>query len=201
MLLEPTSVVAKAWEQIERIGARACFDAQRVLVTGAGPIGLLAALLAVQRGYDVHVLDRVTDGPKPDLVRRLGATYHSGGVAEVGHVDIVVEATGVGQVVVDVLSGTARNGIVCLTGVSSGGRTIDFDVGGLNRSMVLENDVVFGSVNANRRHYEAADALGKADRDWLRALITRRVPLERWQEALERRPDDVKVVVALESQG
>jgi glucose 1-dehydrogenase len=202
VLLEPTSVVAKAWEQIERIGGRACFDAQRVLVTGAGPIGLLAALLGAERGYEVHVVDQVTDGPKPDLVRRLGATYHSRGVAEVGHVDIVVEATGVGEVVVDVLSGTARNGIVCLTGVSSGGRTIDFDVGGLNRSMVLENDVVFGSVNANRRHYEAArEALAKADRDWLRALITRRVPLDRWQEALERRPDDVKVVVSLESQG
>jgi glucose 1-dehydrogenase len=200
VLLEPTSVVAKAWEQIERIGARACFDAQRVLVTGAGPIGLLAALLAAQRGYDVHVLDRVTDGPKPDLVRRLGATYHSSGVAEVGLVDIAIEATGVGEVVLDVLTGTARNSIVCLTGVSSGGRSIDFDVGGLNRSMVLENDVVFGSVNANRRHYEAAaQALADADRDWLRALITRRVPLARWQEALERQPDDVKVVVALDS--
>ena len=198
VLLEPTSVVAKAGEPIERIGARACFDAQRVLVTGAGPIGLLAALLAAQRGYEVHVLDRVTDGPKPDLVHRLGATYHSTGVADVGLVDIVIEATGVGQVVLDVLSGTARNSIVCLTGVSSGDRSIDFDVGGLNRSMVLENDVVFGSVNANRRHYEAAaEALAKADREWLRALITRRVPLDRWQEALERRPDDVKVVVAL----
>ena len=51
-------------------------------MTGAGPIGLLAALLAVQRGYEVHVLDRVTDGPKPELVRRLGATYHAGGVDE-----------------------------------------------------------------------------------------------------------------------
>ena len=98
------------------------------------------------------------------------------------------------------LGGTARNSIVCLTGVSSGGRSIDFDVGGLNRSMVLENDVVFGSVNGNRRHYEAAaQALADADRDWLRALITRRVPLERWQEALERQPDDIKVVVALDS--
>jgi threonine dehydrogenase-like Zn-dependent dehydrogenase len=202
VLLEPTSVVAKAWEQIERIGARACFDAQRVLVTGAGPIGLLAALLAVQRGFEVHVLDRVTDGPKPELVRRLGATYHSGGVAEAGAVDIVVEATGVGEVVVDALGRTARNSIVCLTGVSSGGRSIDLDMGGLNRTMVLENDVVFGSVNANRRHYEAAaKALADADRDWLRALITRRVPLERWQEALERRPDDVKVVVSLASRG
>ena len=73
VLLEPTSVVAKAWEQIERIGGRACFDARRVLVTGAGPIGLLAALLAAQRGYEVHVLDRVTEGPKPELVAQLGA--------------------------------------------------------------------------------------------------------------------------------
>ena len=63
---------------------------------------------------------------------------------------------------------------------------------------MLENLVVFGTVNANRRHYEAAaDALGRADRGWLRELITRRVPLDRWQEALERRPDDVKVVVEL----
>ncbi len=62
--------------------------------------------------------------------------------------------------------------------------------------MVLENDVVFGSVNANRRHYElAAEALARADRAWLERLITRRLPLDRWREALERRPDDVKLVV------
>jgi len=198
VLMEPTTIVAKAWEQIERIGARACFDARRVLVTGAGPIGLLAALLAVQRGYDVTVLDQVTDGPKPGLVRRLGATYHSGAVDDLGAMDIVVEATGAGPVVVDVMCGTARNGIVCLTGVSPSGRSLELDVGGLNRELVLENDVVFGSVNANRRHYEAAaDALARADRDWLRAVVTRRVPLDRWAEALERRPDDVKVVVDL----
>ena len=112
----------------------------------------------------------------------------------------MIEATGVGRLVVDAIGATARNGIVCLTGVSSGERSVDLDIGGLNRTMVLENDVVFGSVNANRRHYEdAAAALERADRDWLRALISRRVPLERWQEALERRPDDVKVVVALDS--
>jgi glucose 1-dehydrogenase len=156
VLLEPASVLAKAWEQIDRIGARACFDARRVLVTGAGPIGLLGALLAVQRGYEVHVLDRVTEGRKPDLVRRLGATYHSGDVKDAGEIDVVVEATGAGPVVVDAMAGTARNGIVCLTGVSPAGRRLELDVGGLNRSLVLENDVVFGSVNANRRHYEAA---------------------------------------------
>jgi threonine dehydrogenase-like Zn-dependent dehydrogenase len=61
---------------------------------------------------------------------------------------------------------------------------------------VLENDVVFGSVNANRRHYQAAaEALAQADKDWLSRLITRRVPLDRWQEAFEQREDDVKVVL------
>jgi threonine dehydrogenase-like Zn-dependent dehydrogenase len=198
VLVEPTSVVAKAWEQIERIAARASWDASRVLVTGAGPIGLLAALLAVQRGYEVHVLDQVTEGPKPELVQRLGATYHVGEPAQVGPVDVVVEATGAGPVVAQALRGTTRNGIVCLTGVSSGGRSLDFDIGAFNRELVLENDVVFGSVNANRRHYEAAaDALVRADREWLRGLITRRVPLERWDEALERGPGDVKVVIEL----
>jgi hypothetical protein len=62
--------------------------------------------------------------------------------------------------------------------------------------MVLENDVVFGSVNANRRHYEAAAAaLMRADRSWLARLVTRRVPLERWEEALEPRAADVKAVI------
>ena len=60
----------------------------------------------------------------------------------------------------------------------------------------VNNDVVFGSVNANRRHYElAAKALGDADKDWLDRLISRRVPLSNWQEALEKRPGDIKVVI------
>jgi hypothetical protein len=64
---------------------------------------------------------------------------------------------------------------------------------------VLENDVVFGSVNANRRHFEqAAAALDSADRGWLDGLISRRVPLKDWSDALERRSDDVKVVIELD---
>jgi threonine dehydrogenase-like Zn-dependent dehydrogenase len=89
---------------------------------------------------------------------------------------------------------------VCLTGVSQAGRSIEVDVGALNRTMVLENDVVFGSVNANRRHYEAAaEALARADAGWLKRVISRRVPLDRWADALEKTPDDVKVVVDLGS--
>ena len=197
VLLEPTSVVAKAWEQIERIGARAYWQPQRVLITGAGPIGLLAALLGVQRGLEVHVLDLVTEGPKPRLVADLGATYHAGSLASTCiDVDVILECTGVGQLVFDVMKCIAPGGIVCLTGVSSGGVHVAVDMAALNRELVLENNVVFGTVNANRRHYEAAaEALAKADREWLARLLARRVPLARWSEALVRQPDDVKTVI------
>ena len=84
VLTEPASVVAKAWEQIEAISARGPRPGQVALVTGAGPIGMLAALLGVQRGYQMHVFDRMADGPKPYLVAALGATYHHGPIRDIG---------------------------------------------------------------------------------------------------------------------
>jgi threonine dehydrogenase-like Zn-dependent dehydrogenase len=197
VLLEPASVVAKAWEQIERIGARSHWCPERVLVTGAGPIGLLAALLGVQRKLEVHVLDRATDGPKPKLVAALGAMYHTGSVKDAcQNADIVLECTGVGTLVFEVMRHIGSQGIVCLTGISSGGWKLAIDLGELNRELVLENTVIVGSVNANRRHYvAAAEALGRADLEWLKTLITRHVPLERWAQALQRQPHDVKTVL------
>src|SRR4051812_3709063 len=177
VLLEPASVLAKAWEHTQRIGERTRWVPRKVLVTGAGPIGLLAALMGVQRGLEVHVLDRVTEGPKPGLVRDLGAHYHTGSAAELAKgADVVIECTGVGQLVFDVVRSSTPGSIVCLTGISSGGRPIRVDVGELKKSMGLENDVIFGSVNANRRHYEeGAAALAKADPGWLGRVVNRRV--------------------------
>jgi threonine dehydrogenase-like Zn-dependent dehydrogenase len=197
VLVEPASVVAKAWEHIERIGRRAHWAPQRVLVTGAGPVGLLAALMGIQRGFAVNVLDRITHGPKPSLEQDLGARYHTSDIREAcSDADIVLECTGVGQLVFEVVQGTPPGGIVCLTGLSSGGRLLEVNLAELNRRMVLENDVVFGSVNANRRHYEAAvGALARADLSWLERLITRRVALPHWQEALTHEPTDVKVIL------
>lgn len=197
VLLEPASIVAKAWEHIERIGHRAHWAPRRVLVTGAGPIGLLAALLGRQRQLDVTVLDRVEHGPKPTLVEALGAAYRIGDVAGVSaEADIVVEATGATAVVFEVIRRTPPNAIVCLTGVSSPGRRLDLAAGDLARELVLENDVVFGSVNANRRHYQqAADALAAADPQWLAQLITRRVPLAHWSNAYTPAPDDIKTLL------
>jgi threonine dehydrogenase-like Zn-dependent dehydrogenase len=201
VLMEPASVLAKAWDHVERIGRRAVWQPHTCLVTGAGPIGLLAALMGRQRGLEVHVLDRHTDGPKPQLVKDLGAHYHTGDVAPFAQkADVVIECTGVGELVFDIVQHTPAGSITCLTGISSGGRTIPADFGSLNKAMVLENDVVFGSVNANRRHYElAADALAKADPAWLGRVVNRRVPLEHWKDALARRPDDVKPVIELAS--
>jgi glucose 1-dehydrogenase len=201
VLMEPTSVVAKAWEQIERVGGRAWFEPRRVLVTGAGPIGLLAALLGMQRGLEVHVLDLASAGPKPAAVAALGATYHHAGFRDAiagGRPDIIIEATGVPDLIAHALAGTAAYGVVCLTGVSPVGRAMSVDVGAANREVVLENDVVVGSVNANLRHYgAAADALAAADPEWLDRLITRRVPLSQAAEALKGKSDDIKVVVTL----
>ncbi len=199
VLLEPASVVAKAWDHAERIGRRSPAWAPRtVLVTGAGPIGLLAAMMGVQRGFEVHIYDRLTGGPKPDVARALGATFHGGGLSMIEALtpDIIVECTGATAVIADVVTRSAPSGIVCLAGVSSGGHTLRFDLGDVNRQMVLENDVVFGSVNANRSHYElAATALSAADPTWLSRLITRRVSLADWQHAFVRQPDDIKVII------
>src|ERR1700677_873780 len=93
VLLEPTSVVAKAWDHTERIGQRArSWQPKTLLVTGAGPVGLLAGLIGAQRGLVVHVLDHHESVRKRELVHRLGGTYHVETLANVGlKPDIVME--------------------------------------------------------------------------------------------------------------
>ncbi len=197
VLLEPTTVVAKAWEHVERIGARAFFEPKVALVTGAGPIGLLAALLARQRGLETHVVDIVTEGPKPRLVADLGAHYHVGPVTDLPvEPDVVIECTGVPQVALGAVERTAAGAIVALTGLSRPGAVMETHPGAMNNALVLGNKVVFGTVNAARRHYDqAAESLANADPDWLSRLITRRLSPEEWPDALEKGPDDIKVVV------
>ena len=187
VLLEPTTVVTKAWEQVVAVGQRAFWEPRTVLVTGAGPIGLLAALVGKQHGLDVHVLDRVESGPKPELVRALGATYHTGSVADVGfEPDVIVECTGVGQVIADSIQavGAGRRR------VPHGRRQRRAHDRARRRptwrpTSVLQNNVVVGSVNANKRHwYKAGEVLARADRAWLARLITRRERPEDFVRAL-----------------
>ncbi len=196
--MEPTSIVAKAWDQVEAIGRRSqSWRPRNLLVTGAGPIGLLAALMGAQRNLEVHVFDRNKEGPKPALIRDLGGTHHPD-IASLRDLkfDIVMECTAALAVIVEAIARCAPSGIVCLLGVSVPGNKTELDIGGFNRKAVLNNEVVFGAVNANRRHYRAAaEALSRADKVWLERLISRRVPLARWQEALEYRRGDIKVII------
>jgi glucose 1-dehydrogenase len=196
VLMEPTTILAKAWDHIARIGERALWRPKTVLVTGAGPVGLLAALIGTQRGLEVHVLDRVTSGPKPELVAELGGKYHTGPLNKLGFTpDVTIECTGVPSVIAEAIQLLGRDGILCLAGVSPHGEQT-LDVGTINRTMVLENCAIFGTVNANRTHYQmAAEVLAAADGSWLSKMISRREPLANWQKAFERHPDDIKVVI------
>ena len=197
VLLEPTTVVAKAWEHVLAVGERAFWEPKTVLVTGAGPIGLLAALLGKQLGLDVHVLDRAQSGPKPEIVRALGAAYHACAISELGfQPDIILECTGVGQVITDSIQALAASGVLCLAGVGHGGSVPKLPAADVASRAVLKNNVVFGSVNANKRHwYKAGEALARADRSWLARLITRRESPENFAQALVRKPEDIKVII------
>ena len=196
VLLEPTTVVTKAWEQVVAVGQRAFWEPRTLLVTGAGPIGLLAALVGTQHGLDVHVLDRNESGPKPELVRGLGATYHSGNVLDLSfEPDVIIECTGAGSVIADSIQQIGAGGIICLAGVGTGGLA-SRAVADVAAAVVLKNNVLVGSVNANKRHwYKASEVLARADRMWLSRLITRRETPENFKQALERQPEDIKVVI------
>jgi glucose 1-dehydrogenase len=196
VLLEPMTVIAKALEQVVAVGQRSFWEARTVLVTGAGPIGLLAACGAKLHGKEVHVLDRAESGLKPELVRALGAIYHSGSVLDLGfEPDVIVECTGVGSVIADSIQKLGAGGVLCLTGVGGGGLS-GYAVADVAAKAVLKNNVLVGSVNANKRHwYKASQALARADRAWLSRLITRREKPQDFEKALQRTPDDIKVIV------
>jgi threonine dehydrogenase-like Zn-dependent dehydrogenase len=148
-------------------------------------------------------VDIVESGPKPDLVRDLGACYHAGSAQDLNiSPEVVIECTGIGSVVAQAGAKAAPGGVIALTGISAAPAAREVDLSVFNKNMVLSNKVLFGSVNAARTHYEAAARLlSKTDPAWLGRLISRRVPAKHWPEALERQPNDVKVVLEVGERG
>ena len=199
VLLEPASVVAKAWDHIERIGRRFhSWEPRRLLVTGAGPVGLLAALMGKQRDYEVYVLDRAKDGPKPQLVRDLGALYLTGTIDDVielaPDVDHRMHRRAAAR---SPTSSAARRRAGSSACSASAGITRSRSTSGNSTGRWCSTTTwcsarstpTAGTTSWPRRR--SADA----DQAWLDRLISRRVPLSNWQEALENRPDDIKVVI------
>jgi len=209
VFIEPMSVICKGLEAARHIAARAYSDPKRMLVTGAGPIGLLAAAAGIVAGFDVTVLDRMATGTKPDLARAIGATYtHDldtlGGTATadifvsanstIEPFDVVLECSGATTVIARAATMLGQAGVMVLIGIAGHGAQVDLAM--IGSALIRSNAAIVGTVNAGRRHYpQAVEVLGQIDAEWLRRLITRRVPLATWPSAIERTDDDVKVVV------
>lgn len=209
VLMEPLTVVEKGVAQAELIQRRLAWTPKEAVVTGAGPIGLLATMLLRSRGYDVWTLDLVErDSVRASIVEACGAEYVKADeesllqLAErIPAIDLLVEATAVPNLVFDAIDAIGPNGVVCLTGVSASGRSLEVPADRLNLEMVLDNKVVFGTVNANHGHYlAAARDLAAFEERWpglTARMVTRRVGVEDYAEALVPRPGlDVKSTVS-----
>lgn len=207
MLLEPLSIVEKALEQIKRIQTRLVWAPRRALVLGAGTIGTFAALLLRLEGFDVHLYSRGDGGRGREVAEAAGAAFLSadarklgpGLEQEVGPLDIVIEATGYSPLAFEAMDLVGPDGVLCLTGVSAGTRMLTVDASHLNLEMVLANKLVFGTVNANRRHFESGVLhLRSIEARWpglLETMITRRIPLAAFGPDALDHPGDLKVVV------
>ena len=208
VLMEPLSVVQKAFRNAQRIQERLPWTLRRVLITGAGGIGTLAACVARLRGYETLVYSRGASTGAGDFIRdQLSVKYVSSAhqtLADVardwGEPDLMIEATGASGLVwagADVL---ALNGVLCMLSVTGGNKSTSVPSDELNDRMVLGNRVVFGSVNAERQDFEqGVKDLLELKRRWPAAvgrLITRRLKLEQIRTALDDRPaGDLKTVL------
>jgi glucose 1-dehydrogenase len=192
VLLEPMSVVEKGIDHTFLLQRRMqSWKPRLALALGAGPIGLLGAAALRVRGLRTLVVGRedATDR-RARIAQQLGAEYISVAnrtifdvVKETGQPDIILEATGSSQVVFDAMQILDRNGVLCLLSVTSGERTLPVPANLINQQLVLGNQVVFGSVNANPRHFDAGVSdLVAIQKKWpgvLRQLLTNPIP---WQD-------------------
>jgi len=209
VLLEPLSIVEKATGQAWKIQQRLLWQPTRAVVLGAGPIGILCAILLRLRGLEVHVYAKsAPDSLQGRILNELGASYRSvddhpvmGIKDELGQIDFILEGTGNSTVAFQAIAQVGTNGVICLTGVSAGNRNVEIPADVINLQMVLGNRVAFGSVNANRRYFEAGvEHFQQAEQRWpgiFDRLLTRRVPFAEFKSALDRRPEDIKTLLTV----
>jgi threonine dehydrogenase-like Zn-dependent dehydrogenase len=191
VLLEPMSVVEKGIDHAFRLQERLKWRPKTALVLGAGPVGLLAAAVLRLRGFDTFIAAREPETDSPArIASQMGARYVC--VADktlfdvqkaMPPIDLAIEATGAASVVFNAMQIIGRNGVLCLLSVTGGVRTADEPIDRINQQLVLGNQVVFGSVNANPRHFKMGikdlAAIQKMWRGLLPQLITTRLP---WTE-------------------
>ena len=197
MLAEPASICERGIRHARAIGGRQPWELQRALVIGAGAIGMLSTYLLRLAGLEVWTAAlNPADDRRAGLVSASGARYISTTAQslpalheEVGGFDLVVEATGNAQVMVDSIAMLRRSGVACLLGLDPRRQTVELDGRVIGVDAILENRVVFGSVNAHRVDWlSAVGALDRARERWpeeLQEFVGVRVPLDRFAEAFE----------------
>src|SRR5438046_3315443 len=195
VLLEPLSIVEKATFQAWKIQERMLWQPQRAVVLGAGPIGILCTILLRLRGLEVHVYAKsAPDSLQGRILADLDAVYESVDdhpvmriKDELGQIDFILEATGNSTVAFQAMAQVGTNGVICLTGVSAGNRNVEIPADVINLQMVLGNRVAFGSVNANRRYFEAGgEHFQQAEQRWpgtFDRLLPPRVPCDDFDPA------------------
>ena len=200
VLAEPTSICERALRHARTIGDRQPWQLERALVIGAGAIGLLMTYLL--RLADVEVWT-VSLEPESELVEQSGARYAStqdNDLSELGMFDLVIEAAGNAQMMAKTLGLLRRSGVACLLGIDPRDQKVELDGRVLGLDTILENRVLFGSVNAHREDWLAAVAdLDRARERWPEALeqfVTLRVPLDRFSEAFEHRAGKATLVLS-----
>jgi threonine dehydrogenase-like Zn-dependent dehydrogenase len=216
-LCEPLSVAEKAIDESVRLQATRLPDASATLdwlygrtclVAGLGPIGLLAAMVLRLRGAQVFGLDVVDlDSARPSWLEHIGGKYIDGRQVpadqvddKLGRIDLLLEATGVASLEFNLLDALAYNGVYVLTGIPGGDRPIEIPGAELIRSLVLQNQVMLGSVNASRDHFQmAVDDLFQANLKWgdhINQLISHHYPVADFDLALHQHPsDEIKAVL------
>ena len=209
VLTEPTSIATKGIEQAMEFHNRSANPINIAVVLGAGPLGLLTTALLKLYDYNIYTLDVVPrSSVKAQLVESVGANYVDGNVSSVvsladkiGNLDLVMEATGNSTVAFQAMSVLGTNGILCLMGVSTGQKPLEVNASCLNMQMVLGNKMVFGTVSSNRGHFErSVESLIHIEErwpGWLSRLITRRLTLDKFRDALDPAPDNIKTVIEL----
>ena len=213
VLAEPFSVTEKAISeavhlQLTRLPDSATsldwLSGKRCLVAGLGPVGLLAALSLRLRGGEVWGLDVVDAAtPRPAWLGVIGGHYVDGRqvtIDQMGTFDVIVEATGVASLAFDLLDALAMNGVYAVTGIPSGNRPLTLAGAKFMRRLVLRNQVMVGSVNASRDHFQlAVNDLVRAEARWpqhVLKLITHRHRFEDFESAFRHHgSDEIKVVL------
>jgi threonine dehydrogenase-like Zn-dependent dehydrogenase len=200
VLAEPTSICERALRHARAIGGRQPWQLQRALVIGAGAIGLLATYLLRLADVEVWTVSLEETG---ELVEESGARYASTGstdLSELGSFDLVVEAAGNAELMARSLGLLRRSGVACLLGIDPRRQEVEIDGRVLGVDAILENRVLFGSVNAHRQDWLAAvEDLDRARERWPDALdrfVSLRVPLDRFREAFDHRGGKATLVLS-----